>query len=306
MISPRDPVFSQRFAPIAQLPAVVPRRMVGINVLSVAFDGTTIPLLKQLGITRVRVTLYWTLWGGPSSPGGIAYLAMIDQLRAAGIDVLVVSHAQGWETLLPVYTLAQAATAFAAFLAARAAERPGLTWEVMNEIDASTYFGPWFHGGDVGYTQAQRGDLYGQFLAPVYDAVKAADPTAKVVTAGIIAGDDVGFFTGLNARAPGKFDAFCTHTYGGPLCAPGFADKSVALRAVVGAIPIWVTEYGNLQVSESDQAADLGLVWADNDRNNRFNRNYLYVLQAGDGYAVARGDGSLRQAGALLPGRTAP
>jgi hypothetical protein len=276
----------------------------GINLLNVTYGRGTIPLLRSLGISRVRVTLYWSLWDSATGKTGSALYSMIDALRDAGIDVLVVCHAQGWDTLLPRYTLASATTAYSKFLVARASERQGITWQVMNEMDSGPYYsGPWFHGGDTAFSQRDRGEAYGKLLGPTYDAVKFADPSAKVITGGVALDDVIGFYSGVAATAKGKFDAFCVHVYGDPPLGR-FSAKSAALRKVLGRTQLWCTEWGNNAASDTTQSAAIAACLDDNEAHNRYDQTYLFALQSGDNYRIVNSDGSRRRASEMVAART--
>src|SRR5579871_5513203 len=65
------------------------RRRVGLNVHRV--DAPALALLKRLGVTQVRFTLYWRQFLDPhGSPSAAQFRADMRTLRAAGLDVLVV------------------------------------------------------------------------------------------------------------------------------------------------------------------------------------------------------------------------
>jgi len=126
-----------------------------------------------------------------------------------------------------------------------------------------------------------------------------------VITGGI-SYEPTAFYAGLQARAPGKYDAVAVHCYGPPV-APVFRSKSIAMRRVLGGTPLWCTEWGNNQTSEAAQAADIGAALDDNDANDRYDRNYLFQLDDETShYHLMNANGTLRQAALLLAGRTAP
>ena len=148
-----------------------------------------------------------------------------------------------------------------------------------------------------------RGERYGRLLRAVYDSIKAADPSAIVVTGGIDK-SLTAFYTGMISTAAGKFDVFAVHDYGPP-AAPGFAQKSEEMRPLLHGKPLWCTEVGNNQANDAAQASDLANLLDDNDRNDRYDRVYLYTLIGDGNYALVRPDGSLRQAARLLLDRQA-
>jgi len=254
------------------------KRRLGINVLGPA--NQAISILKRLGITQVRTTLYWISWADPRryndaiqpDPGGLTqaqrFARDVGLFRSAGLDVLAVVHSP------PLgMTLAQGVVALPAFMAARAGEFRGLAWQIMNEVDAADQNdNGWFHAKDAQYSQSRRGDLYGQLLAPVYDAIKRADQSALVVSGGI-ALEPTAFFAGLAARARGKYDAIAVHCYGNPVVQP-FGAKSVAMRAVLGGTPLWCTEWGLSTADDSEQSRQIGECLDDNDAHN------LSILEA--------------------------
>jgi hypothetical protein len=295
----------------------VTRRRVGI---SAGADALSIATLKKLGITRVRTSLLWSLYLDTRTwspidrvtpdPAGLtnAQFFALDMttLRTAGLSVLVVVHTP------PVgMSLATGITSMPTFVATLAAAFPGTAWEIMNEPNTDDSFnGGWFSASDGSVTDTTRGDRYGQLIGPVYDAIKAADATATVVTGGT-GGPQAGFYTGLAARAPGKFDAFAIHAYGAPDAKVNFVILSELMRTAAPGVSLWCTECGNsqtldTQAAQAAQSADLGACLDENDRNNRYEAVYFYTLMPdGLGYNIVRSDGSLRQAALLFMNRTA-
>lgn len=118
-------------------------------------------------------------------------------------------------------------------------------WEIWNEPDLPSQF------YSLG-TAAQAAASYAEMLSRCYDAIKAEDPTAKVVMGGL-ALDGTGirstFLTDVldNALFPcvGKFDIMNWHQYGTK--GEGSVDNT-AIRAALLArdidVPIWLTEVG--------------------------------------------------------------
>jgi hypothetical protein len=149
--------------------------------------------------------------------------------------------------------------------------------------------------------------MYGDLLAPVYDAIKQADPTATVVTAGI-AGEPTEFYKGLVSRAPRKFDAVSVHVYGSPLALP-FRERSIAMRDLLGGKPLWCTETGFNTADDAEQTRQLTAIIDDNDVNRRYDRLYLYALTSdfahGNNYGIVRPGRRLRGAAAMLARRIA-
>jgi hypothetical protein len=97
------------------------------------------------------------------------------------------------------------------------------------------------------------------------------------------------------------------HCYANPGVDVFVHDKSVAMRLDAPGVPLWCTEWGSNFSDEATQAQQIGAVLDDNDRNNRFERMYLFQLDDdGQGYHIVRSDGSWRQAALLFPDRAAP
>lgn len=285
-----------------------------MNVLGPA--SAAVPVLRRLGVKQVRTTLYWgnyfdtRLFNNRDQfdPHGLTiaqrFAREVNTFRRAGLDVLVVVHSPPG-----AMTLQQGIAALPAFLAQRAAEFKGLSWQIMNEMDANDGFNNgWFRAGDASYSQAARGALYAQLLGPVYDAVKRADRTARVITGGI-ALEPTGFFAGLSRQAPGKYDAVAVHCYGEPLIQP-FRDKSIAMRQVLGGVPLWCTEWGLNTPDDTRQSQEIAACLDDNDRNHRYDRNYYFALATngptGEHYGLVNPSGALRSVSTVLAGRAAP
>lgn len=114
-------------------------------------------------------------------------------------------------------------------------------WEVWNEPDNSRYWKP-----------APDAVAYANLLKATYPAIKAADPNAQVLVAGIVSPEPaLTFFSTLAANgAWGSFDIVSLHPYTDP---KGPEEGQIgtigigAVRALVdrlGVKPIWATEFG--------------------------------------------------------------
>jgi len=287
-------------------------RHLGVGVHTVTPD--VVKILQSLHVTQVRMTLDWQAWveardlNHDGVPDNVAYqrnlASALGQLDGAGIESLIVVHTPpaGAD-----YSMTQGRAALATLLGqlVRTAPYRKRVWQIMNEMDGDAGFNggrhDWFGASDKSLSQRDRGDLYGQFLPPVYDAIKSADPSAIVVTGGI-ALEPTGFYKGLAQRTT-KFDAVAVHCYGRPV-APVFRSKSIAMRGVVGSTPLWCTEFGNNSTDDAAQANDIRDVVADFVQNNRYDRAYLYNLitdvAKGDTYGIVRPDLVRRPAARLL------
>jgi hypothetical protein len=133
--------------------------------------------------------------------------------------------------------------AFARFAQAAAARYRGKVryWQVWNEPDNARYWQP-----------APSPAAYAELLKAAYPAIKAGNPDAQVIAAGLVAPQPAaGFLQQLHAAgAWGAFDIIAVHPYTDPLgpedgqidvagvgAVRGFADS-------VGPKPIWATEFG--------------------------------------------------------------
>ncbi|MEJ5345193.1 MAG: flagellar filament outer layer protein FlaA [Chloroflexus sp.] len=122
-------------------------------------------------------------------------------------------------------------------------------WQVWNEPDNPVYWRP-----------APDPAAYAALLRAVYPAIKAADPGATVLAAGIVSPEPAGSF--LQALADNgawnSFDIIALHPYTDPLGPEAGSIDSVGIGAIqtlaarLGPKPIWVTEFGWAD-SESDR-----------------------------------------------------
>jgi hypothetical protein len=126
--------------------------------------------------------------------------ARINQFRAKGIKVTaVVTQAPGWVDV----NSAQGAVKYAELMTKLAQHFTGrvATWEVWNEPD-----------GNVHWPGGPKPAEYTRLLRAAYAAAKAADPTALVITGGMV-GNDFDFLSELyNNGAQNFFDGVGVHT----------------------------------------------------------------------------------------------
>lgn len=146
--------------------------------------------------------------------------------------------------------------AFAAAAAARYAPQGIHQWEIWNEPNISGFWKP-----------APSVEQYSALLKAAYKAIKAVDPTAKVISGGLapaatVAGrsfSPIDFLKGMYAQGDGAyFDALGFHPYSFPAL-PSYsaswnawqqmANTSTSLRSTMAANgdankQIWMTEYG--------------------------------------------------------------
>jgi hypothetical protein len=145
-------------------------------------------------------------------------------------------------------------------------------WEVWNEPNIRPFWDPTVGLGADATARAASRAKYSGMLSAAYDAIKAADPNATVLTAGFAPFGEYTSATadGINPKAyfeamvetdgvGGKFDAVAVHTYVSTdvqdydvSIYSGWSDledNTVSYRSIMednslGAKPIWVTEHG--------------------------------------------------------------
>lgn len=277
---------------------------VGIGVHRL--DQQSVAQVLDLGIQRVRYTLYWSLWQDPEYRR--EWEAGIDRALRAGLRPLIVVHQApfgGWAQREAVYR------AFADFMGERAAQFPGVrAWQLWNEMDVT--FTDVFGAGRSDTPLRKRGRLYAEMLRLAYPAIKQANPDALVVTGGIASAVEGGFLAGLY-DGHAQYDVLAIHTYGFPLV-DAFESRGRAARQIMQSHrdtrPLWNTEFGiesaAVPSAASLTAAQIDAVHKDSwrgsiERNSRdrvYERIYGHVLSEGRdlGFDLVRRDGSERPA----------
>jgi len=240
-------------------PPVAPAALkVGVQVLPLWSDWDVhtalISTLAQAGVRWLRIDVGWSSYEY-SGPGQIAtwYEQRVDQVVAQadslGMHILATVEsappwAQGGGTDLRVLpTNPQDYANFMGWFANRYRGKIA-AYEIWNEPDIIPSATP---------------ASYAALLEAAYPAVKAADPTAIVVSGGL-SGNDAAWLAQLYAAgAGGSFDVVATHPYMAPTTAgPELADSGTtpynirhvtAVHQVMvdngdGNKPIWFTEFG--------------------------------------------------------------
>ena len=232
---------------------------------------TTLDMLQAMGVQDVRVYIPWVYtqplpnqynWApiddimNAAKARNMGVLAMVNSTPVwAGTD----GNFPGAKTPDPV--------AYANFMT-QVATRYGKTisaYEVWNEVNCVCFYDP------------ISPSSYAELLKAAYPAIKAADPTATVIAAGLgsvftvngITMNPVDYVNGMYAAgAKGFFDALAFHPYqetlkfsdgeGVPLSPLTQIQKIYDLMVANGdgALKIWITEYGvpTNNVSEHTQA----------------------------------------------------
>lgn len=193
------------------------------------------------------------------------YAGIVRRLTAAGIHTtLVVTQSPQWASGVanpntPPRSLPDFADFMGRFAASDGLKGQGIAYEIWNEEDAAEWWGP-----------APDPAAYASLFKGAATAVRAADPTAKVIL-GPLTGNDYGFVEKLYANGiKGTFDAASVHTDTGCLVnGPSFVYREegrigrfsfLGYREVRKSMldngddkPIWISEFG-WSSSQSDAA----------------------------------------------------
>jgi polysaccharide biosynthesis protein PslG len=239
--------------------------------------------MKAMGITSVRVDASW-YWGQPSQSGGYEW-ASLDQVVASLQQVGMtadfdIDQTPSWAATSGasgnMWAAPDSASAYAAYAGAVAARYGGKGvnyFEIWNEPNLSAFWAPAPDAAD-----------YTAILKAAYAAIKAADPSAIVLSGGLApAGntstsvDPLTFLQDMYSDgAEGSFDGLGDHPYSFPT-APDDVESSSAwsqmsqtspsLRSIMdangdSAKKIWITEYGAPtsgpnSIGESGQSTEL-------------------------------------------------
>lgn len=257
----------------------------------------------------VRTTFYWER-ATEDAEYRRSFFANIHAAQAEGLDLLILLQQE------PRANRALSANGRADAVAKMMEtvlipEIRGVTWELFNEIDASDFDDLFTRvsATDPAVSspslQLSAGEAYGLFLSRVVPRIRAADPTARVISAGVGVAPDL-FLRGVaSTLSPSvRLDAVAVHTYGYPL-SPQFVDGYAKARSAFPTTPVWATEFGmndgqvpgkwtaaqhdSIQMAEIAQAVS---------KNPGYERAYLYVLYTGENteYPLYRADWSPRPA----------
>lgn len=206
--------------PVAPASGATPRSFFGVMadgpLLGPGIDlGREARLMRSTGVASIRAAFYWREI--EPRPGELDWREpdrIVAAAAAAGIDVLpVVVRSPSWASAGDTREGAVPETgAYARFLAALVARygpggpanggRPIRTWQVWNEPDIPRYWAgrPW-------------PSTYVTLLRAARDAIKAADPGARVVAAGLTnrSWEDLADLYAAGGR--GLFDAAAIHPF---------------------------------------------------------------------------------------------
>jgi Ca2+-binding RTX toxin-like protein len=226
--------------------------------LSDAQLNATFASYSSLGVAQIRTDLWWNVVQarGPGTFDWRVFDRVLDTAQSHGIDILpVLGRAPSWAT---TSGNVKDFAAFAAAAAARYGSDGIVAWEIWNEPNLTSFWGG-----------TPDPAVYARLLTAAYDAIKAVDPGATVLSGGLAAvpTTDTGpaprwmaateFLEGVYAagRDAEFFDAVAFHPYTWPFMPShsaswsGWTIMTSSLRAIMtahgdGDATIWVTEYG--------------------------------------------------------------
>jgi len=287
--------------------------------------------MKALGVTSIRVDAdwYWTQLNGPDSFDWASLDQVASSLQQVGLtaDFVIdgcppwaaVSSAKGQEFAQPASPAEFAK--FAGEVAARYGPKGVVKYfEIWNEPNIQRF---WLPQPDVA--------AYSADLIAAYAAIKAADPSAVVISAGLSDAADTStsydprtFLEDMYAAgAKGSFDGVGDHPYSYPASPDnglsGWSQMSAtspSLRSIMiehgdSAKKIWITEYGapttgSDSVSESDQSTELVQAISQAQQLSWIGSFYIYTWSdVSSGPSVDNGFGLLTDTNAQKPAYTA-
>jgi polysaccharide biosynthesis protein PslG len=292
-------------------------------------QATSLANMRGIGVGWVRVDANWSLVQptGPSTFDWSPLDQEVSSMTAAGMSIdLIIDDTPAWARDPAVsgnWGQPASASAFATF-AGQVAGRYGLrgvrTYEIWNEPNIQAFWNP-----------APNPALYTTMLRDSYTAIKAAQPSATVLSGGLApSGDDgtniapVTFLGDMYADgAKGSFDALGYHAYSYPALPDTFApgsgwsqmnQTSPSLRSVMTANgdagkQIWITEVGAPSsgpsgVGTTAQAEEVTQAVQGAQSNSWIGAEFFYTYQDAstdpDYYGLLNADGSQKPAWGAL------
>jgi putative glycosyl hydrolase len=209
--------------------------------------NTEMTLAKQLNVANVRLEIPWFLV--EPSKGGYDWTRADYIFNSASSHGIVIQpilvYTPAWDGGYNAFPVAADFQAFVTTFMGRYGSRINAV-EMWNEPD----------GGQS--LNANNPALYVQdILIPGYKAVKAVNPSVRVIEGGSIndSGTCCAWLSGvINAGGGSYFDIAAFHDYGG-----NYGQVVSAYRSLVGGKPIWMGEYG---VSDSTGSQQSSLIQA--------------------------------------------
>ena len=274
--------------------------------------------MKSMGMTTVRIDANWS--GGEPAQGNFNWSAL-DAIMASVHQVgmtadLIIDGCPPWAAASGASgQFAQPASpsqfgAWAAAVAARYHSKGADYFEIWNEPNNSQFWSP-----------SPNADAYTADLEAAYAAIKAADPSSVVISAGLAPGngngsiDPVTFLGGMYAAgAKGNFDAVGDHPYTFPADPDtdsqgnwGEMDQTrQSLRSLMiahgdAAKKIWITEFGapTGDVTAAQQATELTQAITAAVHTSWIGAFYIYTWSdqhGGEGFGLLDSNGNPKPA----------
>lgn len=279
--SPKSP--AEISSPVAQATIVYGVSDPLLINLSTAGQIQRLDAMKAIGITSVRVDASWN-WVQPDGPGSYDWSsldAVVAAIHSVGLSAdLIIDGCPAWAAVSSAAgnEFAQPASAsefgtYAGAVAARYGKDGTNYFEIWNEPNLATF---WLPKPDP--------SAYTADLEAAYTAIKAADPSATVLSGGLAPGVDDGtnydprtFLEDMYADgAKESFDGLGYHPYSYPDSPDTDAswsgwsmmdETTPSIRSIMAdngdsAKKIWITEYGaptsdSNSVGEANQSTDM-------------------------------------------------
>jgi polysaccharide biosynthesis protein PslG len=272
---------------------------------SPAAQASELAAMKAIGITSIRLDADWggVQYGGRNSYSWTALDQVVGAVRAAGMTIdLIIDGCPAWaakagtsgDVSPPPASAAQFAT-YAAAVAARYAPQGVTMFEIWNEPNNAGFWSP--KPSPAAYTAD---------LKAAYASIKAADPAALVLSAGLAPETNDG--TNINAitflkdmyadGAKGSFDALAYHPYSYPALPNSYqswsgwsqmSQTNPSIRSVMtsngdAAKQVWITEVGAPTsgpdgVGQQGEADDLTQAIASTNSTSWIAGLYMYSWQ---------------------------
>jgi hypothetical protein len=243
----------------------------------------TFDLMRETGVSTVRIMVPWAfVQPAPDQWDWGVVDTMVDSAQAHGINVLAALNSTPlWAappSLLPYSARPDSVQAYGDFAAAAASRYRGRisAYEVWNEANSVLF-----------WTPAPDPAQYTELLKAAYPRIKAADPSATVVGAGLISVFSFGsltlspadFVKGMYAAgAKGNFDALAYHPYLYTMkfsAGEGYPEAPITqVKAMYRVMAdngdagkkIWGTEFGEPtsavdEATQADYIRDLIVTW---------------------------------------------
>ncbi len=246
-------------------------------------------LLREMGISHVRNTIYLPLWNENSSyRAGKA--AQAKQALELGIETMFVVH-NAWGDVFSTEGTAERervkreALRSMMEIAREIPEAEAL--QLWNEVDVWVQAPFGSANGDEAF---DVGRDYGEWFIGAYESLKAINPDLLVVTSGTAdhaSGRWEGFLEGMVSTPGFRADAVSIHAYGSW---PRVRDMALRAREIIdpSGIPLWITEGGTSATGYDWSPQQHANAWRSviegNNREKIAARFYPYCLETDPRY----------------------